>query len=112
MVIVIPAEGVNKEQFLTNVSQFNKANETISRLVIEEQTLDDFREMVIISGLPEKEAATRYFRMFVQNRDLFSPLGDAAYRNFLITEENFDIFLKEKNIADYMDFYKQHYLEQ
>jgi len=112
MVIVIPAEGVNKEQFLTNVSQFNMANETISRLVIEEQTLDDFREMVIISGLPEKETATRYYRMFVQNRDLFSPLGNAAYRNFLITEENFDIFLKEKNITEYMDFYKLHYLEQ
>jgi tetratricopeptide (TPR) repeat protein len=112
MVIVIPVEGVNKEQFLTSVSQFNMANETISRLVIEEQSLDDFREMIIISGLPEKETATRYFRMFVQNRDLFLPLGNAAYRNFLITEDNFDIFLKEKNITEYMDFYKQNYLEQ
>ncbi|MDD4107542.1 MAG: tetratricopeptide repeat protein [Prolixibacteraceae bacterium] len=112
MVFVIPREGIDKDEFLEKVGQFNMANETISRLVIEEQSLDEFRDVIIISGLPEKEAASRYFKMVVQNRDLFTPLGSATYRNFLITAENFDIFMREKNITEYMDFYKQNYQEQ
>jgi hypothetical protein len=65
---------------------------------------------IIISGLPDREAATRYSRTVVQNRELYAPLGEATYRNFLISTENFEIFLQEKNINEYTDFYKQIYL--
>jgi hypothetical protein len=46
----------------------------------------------------------------VNTRSLFTPLGEANYRNFLISEGNFEIFLEEKNILDYMEFYKRIYL--
>ncbi len=109
-VIVLPKEGIDKSSFLENLERFNQVSGEISGLSIRESVLDDFRDLVIISELPDRDAATRYFRLVVQNRDLFTSLGDAEYRNFLITTENFDIFLSEKNIADYMDFYKQTYL--
>jgi tetratricopeptide (TPR) repeat protein len=111
-VFVIPKEGVDKASFLEKLKQFNQVSEAISGLSIRESALDDFRDMIIISEMPDRETATRYFRMVVQNRDLFTSLGNAEYRNFLITIENFDIFLREKNIVDYMDFYKQTYLDK
>jgi hypothetical protein len=109
-VFVIPVEGVQKTEFISGIEQFNSLGNDSLNLVIEEQPLDEFRENIVVSGFPDKETATRYFRTIVQNRDLYAPLGQGSYRNFLITEENFGIFMEEKNITDYMDFYKQIYL--
>ncbi len=110
-VFVIPAQGVDKTQFINGLEQFNQAgkNETME---IEEVTIDDYRVAIVISGLPDNEAATRYSRTVVQNRDLYAPLGAANYRNFLISTENFEIFLQEKNINEYTDFYKRIYLSE
>ncbi len=108
-VFVIPAQGVDKARFSEGIEQYNAANEDV-QLKTEEVPVDEFRVAVVISGLKDKEAATRYSRAVVQNRDLYAPLGTASYRNFLISEENFEVFLKEKNINEYMDFYKLIYL--
>lgn len=109
-VFVIPSQGVDKNQFINGLNQFNEAGE-YGALNIEEITIDDFRVAIVISELPNSEAATRYSRTVVQNRDLYAPLGTATYRNFLISTENFKIFLQEKNINAYMDFYKLIYLD-
>jgi len=109
-VFVIPNEGIDKAAFLNGISDFNTASNA-DDLTIEELSLDEFRDAIIIGELPDSESATRYFRTIVQDRDLFAPLGEAMYRNFLITTDNFDVFLQEKNITDYMNFYKQIYLD-
>nr|WP_319998306.1 hypothetical protein [uncultured Draconibacterium sp.] len=62
--------------------------------------------------MEDEATARQYFSVVVRNRDLFDPLGTAQYRNFLISDENFDIFLREKNITEYMDFYKRVYLNK
>lgn len=106
---MIPAQGVDKTEFTGGIEQYNAASEE-EQLQIREVPVDEFRVAIVISGLQDKEAATRYSRTVVQNRDLYSPLGTANYRNFLISADNFEVFLTEKNINDYMDFYKLIYL--
>ncbi|MCY1721718.1 tetratricopeptide repeat protein [Prolixibacteraceae bacterium Z1-6] len=110
VVFVIPLEGVNKDAFVRGIENFNTTNFANSSFVIEEQKLDAIRQLVIVKGLGDKETARQYFSNVVRKRDLFALLGDAQYRNFLITNTNFDIFLQEKNITEYMDFYKKVYL--
>ncbi len=110
-VFVIPKEGINKPGFVEGLQQFNQSNYSTLNLKIEEKPLDEFRQIVAISGLPDNKTATQYFKILVQDRDLYAPLGSGSYRNFLISNENFDIFLTEKNILDYMNFYKRVYLE-
>ncbi|MBN2775317.1 MAG: tetratricopeptide repeat protein [Prolixibacteraceae bacterium] len=111
-VFVFPTEGVNSESFISGIKQYNETTATDLSLNVELQVLDDFRSMVKISGLPDRDTGMRYFRQLVQERSLFVPLGDLQYRNFLITNNNFEIFLQQKNIIDYMDFYKRFYLGQ
>jgi tetratricopeptide (TPR) repeat protein len=111
-VFVVPLEGIDKARFISGISQFNQAGYPTLQLKMEEKPLDNFRQIIAVSGLKDKKQAMEYFSSLVQNRDLYTPLGNANYRNFLISAGNFDIFLKEKNIVEYMDFYKQVYLEQ
>jgi tetratricopeptide (TPR) repeat protein len=109
-VFVIPSSGVDQTQFIRGIEQFNQNMET-DTLQIEEVPIDEFRMAVVVSEFPDREAALRYSQTVTQNRDLYAPLGNASYRNFLISSDNFPIFLQEKNINAYMEFYKQIYLD-
>ena len=109
---VIPSEDVSTQLFLNGIETFNNTNFASLNLELGQQALDEFRTIVKISGLKDKDIAMQYFRQLVRDRSIYAPLGNANYRNFLITEENFDTFLKEKNITEYMDFYKRVYLGQ
>jgi len=110
VVFVIPSTGINKEAFVNGLQQYNSSNFGGAGFTISEQPLDDFRLMVMVDGIPDKETAQKYFSNVVRTRSLFTSLGNVEYRNFLISNTNFDIFLQEKNITAYMDFYKQIYL--
>jgi hypothetical protein len=110
-VFVIPTLDIDQPAFVSGIEEFNTANFANLSLKLEVIPLDDIRQIVRISGLTNKETATPYFNKIKINRTLYEPLRDGQYRNFLITKENFEIFLREKNIIDYMDFYKRFYLE-
>lgn len=110
VVFVVPKEGIIKAAFISGLEAFNQENFPGSGFTVREQSLDEFRNLIIIDGIADKETARQYFSNVVRKRDLFDPLGTAQYRNFLISNENFDTFLQQKNIVEYMDFYKKVYL--
>ena len=111
-VFVIPVLDIDQPAFISGIEQFNLASYANLNLKVEVQPLDEIRQIVRISGLPDKETASLYFTKVVNNRELYIPLRQGNYRNFLITEANYEVFLKEKNILDYMNFYKRVYLGQ
>lgn len=111
-VFVIPRLDIDQPAFISGIEQFNLASYANLNLKVEVKPLDDIRQIVLILGLPDKETAMPYFRKVVQNRALYTPLRKGNYRNFLISKTNYDIFLQEKNIIDYMNFYKRVYLGQ
>lgn len=111
-VFVIPLLDIDQPAFISGIEQFNLASYANLPLKVEVKPLDDIRQIVLISGLPDKETAMPYFTKVVNNRSLYIPLRKANYRNFLISKENLDVFLKEKNILDYTEFYKRIYLGQ
>ncbi len=111
-VFVIPILDIDQPAFISGINQFNQASYANLNLKVDIQPLDELRQIVRISGLPDRETAALYFTKVVNNRDLYVPLRKGNYRNFLTTEPNYDIFLKEKNILEYMDFYKRFYLQQ
>ncbi len=111
IVFVIPSEGINKDAFVSGIEKYNSDNFAGSSFTLEVLPLDDIRHLIIVKGMNDKETAQKYFSNVVRSRNLFTPLGNAQYRNFMISNANFEIFLKEKNITEYMNFYKKIYLE-
>ncbi len=111
-VFVIPVLDIDQPAFISGINQFNQASYANLNLNVDVQPLDELRQIVRVAGLPDRETAALYFTKVVNNRDLYVPLRKGNYRNFLITEPNYVVFLREKNILDYMNFYKRFYLEQ
>ncbi len=111
-VFILPNEGFNKDNFIDLVNKFNNTDFPQFNLSVEEIPLDDFRTIVRVGQLTDNDMAAQYLRKIVSNRKVFAPLENTDYRNFIVTTENYDLFLKRKNITEYMDFYKQVYLEK
>jgi hypothetical protein len=109
-VLIFPSEVVNQEPILAQIRQFNSKTFGALNLTLTQSKLDENRQMILVDGLGNQEAAKVYFRQAVNAREIYALLGDATYRNFIITPANFDIFLVRKNIAEYLDFFRITYL--
>jgi hypothetical protein len=109
-VFVLLKEGYDKAKFIEGITRFANAENAV--LKTEEAPLDNLRIIVSVNGLKSRELGMSFTSKITQDRSLFEPLGNSVYRNFLISEQNYSIFLKEKNINDYTNYYKQFYLGQ
>jgi len=110
--LIIPQTGVDKAILLTQIARFNATNFANVKLKINEAVFDATRSFVTVEGLNNDQLALRYLNAIIYNTDVFKPLANADYRNFIITTENLKILLEKKDLAPYMIFYKQFYLER
>jgi tetratricopeptide (TPR) repeat protein len=111
-VMVVPREGFDKNDLLSQVRRFNEAGFNDFRLTVEELPLDDFRNILRVGELKDYEQAAAYMKKITDTRSVFHSLENTDYRNFIISFRNYDLFLNRKNITEYMDFYKKSYLEK
>jgi hypothetical protein len=111
-ILIIPKEEANQDQLLESIRQFNRQNNLNSSLNVSAAMLDDFRLMVKVEGLKTQTSGLEYLRSLARDQQVYGPIQNANYRNFIMTPENEAIFMKNKNILTYMDFYKKFYLKQ
>ncbi|MFA5327519.1 MAG: tetratricopeptide repeat protein [Prolixibacteraceae bacterium] len=111
-VLIIPKEECNPDQLVESIRQYNKRNYPQQALNVTFAMLDDFRLMVKVDGLSDIQAGLTYLRTIAVDQQVYGPIQNANYRNFIISPENLDIFRQNKNILIYMEFYKKFYLKQ
>lgn len=110
-VLIIPKEEVNQDLLVESIRQFNQKNYSSLSLVTSAAMPDDFRLMVKVEGLSALTSGLEYLRAIAKDQQVYGPIQNASYRNFIITPENETTFMKSKNILTYMEFYKQFYLK-
>jgi predicted Zn-dependent protease len=104
--LVYATENVNKKQLLSGIKRYNTGP-----LKIEVRSLDDKREVLLVTNMRNKKQAMMYFRAIVTNRDLFAPVEKVGYRNFVISDENLKVFMKDGDPVKYLQFFKKYYLK-
>ncbi len=104
--LVYSTENVNTKQLLSGIKRYNTRS-----LKIEVRSLDDKREILLVTNMRNKKQAMMYFRAIVTNRNLFAPIEKVGYRNFIISDENLDVFMKNSDTAVYLEFFKKYYLK-
>lgn len=104
--LVYSTDNVDKKQLLNGIKKYNTKS-----LNVEVRSLDENRDILLVSSMRDKKQAMMYFRAIVTNRVLFEPVEKVYYRNFVISEENLDIFSKDGDPAIYLEFFKKWYLK-
>ena len=104
--LVYSTDNVNKKLLLNGIKKYNTKS-----LKVEVRTLDENREILLVTNMRNKKQAMMYFRAIVTNRVLFEPVEKVNYRNFVISDENLEIFMKDGDPAVYLQFFKKWYLK-
>lgn len=107
--LVIPTDGVDHTSLINAFSNYCKQN-SLSQIKVSKEKLD-FRTVVKIDGFKSGSQAISFMRKVVTQRQLFSALSGKQYRNFVISDSNYQWFRTKRNISKYMEFYKQNYLK-
>lgn len=80
-------------------------------LTLNNYKYDEDHDCLVVSGFGNKEEAMRYFHSAINNRKLFKPLRNTDYRNFVISEGNFESLRSKKAVDQYLVFFKKYYLD-
>ena len=71
--------------------------------------LSDSKSMIFIDSFPGKPGAQAFMTSFNNQIDLDSKFKGQKFDIFVITEDNFDLFYKTKDINSYLNFFDKHY---
>lgn len=110
--LLIPKTGLNVESLLSAIRKFNTNYSASSKLIIQQTDYSESQQLVQIKGFVNDREALNYLQSVVQSTEIFGPLEQIDYRNFVISEENLKTLLQDKNLSEYLQFYKQYYLSR
>jgi outer membrane protein assembly factor BamD (BamD/ComL family) len=110
-VIAIQDKNMSTRQLLTDFAQFNRNEFRVWNLALQLKQAGDY-QLLVINGIPTLNESMSYFRKVVVTRDLFNPLGQATYRNFLITNENLQKLIEQNKVDEYLDFFRTNYIQR
>lgn len=71
--------------------------------------LDQSKSMILVNDFPGKGTAEGFVKLFSEKISLSDIFKGEKIEVFVITEDNFEVFYKTKDISAYLNFFEKHY---
>lgn len=106
---------VDNRQDLINRMVFNIVNFNVDHfprlnLNVSSETFSTNYQLLRVDGLPDIPVATDYLKKFSVSDEVYSETERDDFPLFIISPENYNLFMQDKNIASYMNFFEDEYL--
>jgi tetratricopeptide (TPR) repeat protein len=95
-----------------NIVNFNVDHFARLNLNITTEAFSTNYRVMRVEGLPDPSSALDYLNHFVSSEEVLAEAGKNDYPAFIISPENYELFMKDKNIGSYLNFFKGEYLER
>jgi tetratricopeptide (TPR) repeat protein len=105
---VLTDKSTNNNQLNFNIINFNLDNYSNLNLAIQRETINE-NTLFIISSFDNIDLATRYMSSFMTNPDAFRDIDLSLVKVFLISGDNFNTLLSDKDAGKYLLFYEKYY---
>lgn len=109
-VLVFPNDAGSVNQAKSKVSDLNIASFSTKSLETKSSFIDENNQLIIVKPFKNKEEAMDYFLTFKVNEKQVKKLKEFDY--FVITDKNFSALFLEKNVEEYVTFFKKNYLKE
>lgn len=103
-------DGVAESMVLAGFNDYNKKNHNSENLRVNSYVIGS-KNVVAVQHFDDKSAAEKYYVEFIKNDIFYKDLGIIAYENYIISQDNFRILLKETDADAYAQFFVQNYIE-
>ena len=92
------------------ISNYNINAVGSGKLQVSAVIFDGHKQMISVKNFENKDAGLEYVANISQYPDYKSNVSDFKYETFIISTENYAYFYQQKNLAEYLSFYNDHYL--
>jgi len=92
------------------IADFNKQNYgSFNFEPIKTIFLDANNQLIMIKELDGDQIAIDYYKAILLNKDLLQNLNTKEYASFIISNDNFNMFYKDKNVENYLKFFNKNF---
>jgi tetratricopeptide (TPR) repeat protein len=109
--LVASGPGININALKIRISDFNKKYYSIENISITNLLIDKTTHLVMVGNFNTVDDAMRYYNAIMSNDYVFANMDTEQYDGFVITQENYPILYKDKDLKKYLAFFKQNYLK-
>jgi len=109
-ILIVKTGSVNLDALKIRLSDFNRKYSNTKRFAISSFELNDEYQLLTISRFNDASLALQYMKAIENDNYVFSIFNDEnEYKQFVISNENYMLFYKDKNVDNYVEFYKRFY---
>lgn len=110
---VLIYRNMNEQQSLIPklIDEWIKEAHADKKLVSANLVFDENYSMILVKDFPDKATALEFYNQF-NNQQPIAEVAGAITHNFVLTQDNFNIFYRVKDFQSYLIFFNKHYKEQ
>jgi hypothetical protein len=108
--LVIDSKKIQLREVRNVLNRFNRENFKDNNLTISNIFLNDKQQLLTITNFQSADKAMDYYGKLFEGKILDS-YDFADYEAFLISVENYPIFYQDKNLEEYLKFYRYYYFQ-
>lgn len=109
--LVIDEDITNIEALKVRMSDFNIKNFSLANLNISDLLLNQAKHLIMVGSFKELDDAMGYYRAMKNDNYVLTGIPAENYTFFMISNENYPIYYKDKDTNKYFTFFKKFYLE-
>jgi tetratricopeptide (TPR) repeat protein len=108
-VMVVPTTDKQTNKYKIDISDFNTKYYSSKTLEVSNIFISPTAQIIIVKKVKGYEAAIDYYKSFKLNKDNLKEINDNKFQYFLISQDNFALFYKNKDIQGYQVFFEKNF---
>lgn len=110
--LIVDDNKININAFKVRISDFNKKYYSLLNLSITNILLDASTHFIMVGNFSTIDEAMNYYNAIISNEYVYGSLTKDEYDGFIIAQENYPIFYKDKDLKKYLAFFRQNYFKE
>jgi tetratricopeptide (TPR) repeat protein len=103
---------VNIEALKTRFTDFNNKNHKIDDLSASSIMMGKKSHFLIVGSFPNAQKALLYYKEILKDEYVLPLLKEGSFQTFIISQKNYPIFYKDKDLDKYIAFFNKNYLKK
>ncbi len=108
-VVYVKSEDIDIKRLSFEIRNFNIFNFSMRTFSVVNSTYDGAYEMVTVKPFKNSTQSVNYSKLIANSEDVFKKLEGVDYKIFVISAKNLPKLKKNKDIDNYLRFYRQNY---
>jgi tetratricopeptide (TPR) repeat protein len=110
--VVVSANAVDIGKLKFRISNFNVEKYDEEFFEVASSLLDGDLQVITVKNFNNKKEAMDYFQAITADPAVYGEMKETDYRHFVISKDNYTRFYKNKNVFQYIQFFRENYLKE